>query len=159
MKKLKAEQAEARLKFLLAQSDIFSHFGGVTGLADNSSSKSSALAAKPAGNSGSRRGRGVHKSESTSNMSNANNSNADLDADELAMMDDENSDDDDDDADHSRAAAAGKQKSAILLKQPSYISGGLLRDYQLEGLNWMIRLTDNGINGILADEMGLGALS
>lgn len=30
------------------------------------------------------------------------------------------------------------------------------RDYQLEGLNWMIRLQDNGINGILADEMGLG---
>lgn len=30
------------------------------------------------------------------------------------------------------------------------------RDYQLEGLNWMVRLQDNGINGILADEMGLG---
>lgn len=30
------------------------------------------------------------------------------------------------------------------------------RPYQLEGLNWMIRLTENGINGILADEMGLG---
>jgi SNF2 family DNA or RNA helicase len=33
------------------------------------------------------------------------------------------------------------------------------RPYQLEGLNWMIRLTENGINGILADEMGLGMLS
>ena len=32
------------------------------------------------------------------------------------------------------------------------------RAYQLEGLNWMVRLQDNGINGILADEMGLGAL-
>ncbi len=32
----------------------------------------------------------------------------------------------------------------------------LRRAYQLEGLNWMIRLQDNGINGILADEMGLG---
>jgi hypothetical protein len=27
---------------------------------------------------------------------------------------------------------------------------------QIEGLNWLIRLYDNGINGILADEMGLG---
>ena len=27
------------------------------------------------------------------------------------------------------------------------------RNYQLEGLNWMIRLIENGINGILADEM------
>jgi hypothetical protein len=32
------------------------------------------------------------------------------------------------------------------------------RYYQLDGLNWMIRLEENGINGILADEMGLGKL-
>ena len=31
-----------------------------------------------------------------------------------------------------------------------------MRPYQLEGLNWMIRLYEHGINGILADEMGLG---
>lgn len=31
-----------------------------------------------------------------------------------------------------------------------------MRDYQIRGLNWMISLYDNGINGILADEMGLG---
>lgn len=31
-----------------------------------------------------------------------------------------------------------------------------MRPYQLEGLNWMIKLQENGINGILADEMGLG---
>lgn len=28
-----------------------------------------------------------------------------------------------------------------------------MRDYQVQGLNWMIKLHDNGINGILADEM------
>ena len=27
---------------------------------------------------------------------------------------------------------------------------------QIRGLNWMIGLYENGINGILADEMGLG---
>lgn len=27
-----------------------------------------------------------------------------------------------------------------------------MREYQLAGLNWLIRLYDNGINGILADE-------
>ncbi|KAH6769766.1 chromatin remodeling factor17 [Perilla frutescens var. hirtella] len=42
-----------------------------------------------------------------------------------------------------------------LLAQPSCIQGKM-RDYQLAGLNWMIRLYENGINGILADEMGLG---
>ncbi|XP_019866351.1 chromatin-remodeling complex ATPase chain Iswi isoform X2 [Aethina tumida] len=39
---------------------------------------------------------------------------------------------------------------------PFYIKGGELRDYQVRGLNWMISLYENGINGILADEMGLG---
>ncbi|KAL1335590.1 hypothetical protein HN51_030075 [Arachis hypogaea] len=42
-----------------------------------------------------------------------------------------------------------------LVTQPSCIQGKL-RDYQLAGLNWLIRLYENGINGILADEMGLG---
>ncbi|XP_046395303.1 chromatin-remodeling complex ATPase chain Iswi [Ischnura elegans] len=39
---------------------------------------------------------------------------------------------------------------------PPYIKSGELRDYQVRGLNWMISLYENGINGILADEMGLG---
>ena len=44
----------------------------------------------------------------------------------------------------------------VLTTQPSIITGGKLRDYQLEGLNWIIHLIQNGLNGILADEMGLG---
>ncbi|XP_059410705.1 SWI/SNF-related matrix-associated actin-dependent regulator of chromatin subfamily A member 5 [Carassius carassius] len=39
---------------------------------------------------------------------------------------------------------------------PSYVKNGKLRDYQVRGLNWLISLYENGINGILADEMGLG---
>jgi len=39
---------------------------------------------------------------------------------------------------------------------PHYIKSGEMRDYQIRGLNWMISLYENGINGILADEMGLG---
>ncbi|XP_057659783.1 lymphoid-specific helicase-like [Diorhabda carinulata] len=34
--------------------------------------------------------------------------------------------------------------------------GGSLREYQIEGVQWMVNLLNNGINGILADEMGLG---
>ena len=41
-------------------------------------------------------------------------------------------------------------------ESPHYIKNGKLRDYQIRGLNWMISLFENGINGILADEMGLG---
>jgi ATP-dependent DNA helicase len=36
------------------------------------------------------------------------------------------------------------------------ITGAKLRDYQLAGVQWMISLYENGLNGILADEMGLG---
>ena len=43
-----------------------------------------------------------------------------------------------------------------LTRQPSVIEFGTMRPYQLEGLNWMINLQENGLNGILADEMGLG---
>lgn len=33
---------------------------------------------------------------------------------------------------------------------------GTLRGYQLEGVQWLVSLFENGLNGILADEMGLG---
>ena len=41
-------------------------------------------------------------------------------------------------------------------KQPELVTGGLMRTYQLEGLEWLQSLYENGLNGILADEMGLG---
>ena len=41
----------------------------------------------------------------------------------------------------------------------SDIKGGEMRDYQVRGLNWMISLYENGINGILADEMVNCAIS
>ncbi|CDR98790.1 probable ISW2-ATPase component of a two subunit chromatin remodeling complex [Sporisorium scitamineum] len=44
----------------------------------------------------------------------------------------------------------------VFNESPAYVKGGKMRDYQIQGLNWMISLYHNGINGILADEMGLG---
>ncbi|GAB2266574.1 Probable ATP-dependent DNA helicase chr12 [Dionaea muscipula] len=41
-------------------------------------------------------------------------------------------------------------------EQPAMLQGGELRTYQLEGLQWMLSLFNNNLNGILADEMGLG---
>lgn len=40
-------------------------------------------------------------------------------------------------------------------ESPPFINGQM-RDYQIQGLNWLISLHENGISGILADEMGLG---
>jgi SNF2 family DNA or RNA helicase len=49
----------------------------------------------------------------------------------------------------------GGERHIFLTKQPSVIKGGQLKPYQLEALNWMIHLSEKGLNGILADEMGL----
>ncbi|KAJ1996351.1 ATP-dependent DNA helicase Hrp3 [Coemansia umbellata] len=51
---------------------------------------------------------------------------------------------------------AKRPKFQRLAKQPEYLVGGELRDYQLTSLNWMAHLWCNDENGILADEMGLG---
>ncbi|KAJ8014194.1 hypothetical protein DPEC_G00037720 [Dallia pectoralis] len=40
--------------------------------------------------------------------------------------------------------------------QPRLFTGGVMRWYQIEGVEWLRMLWENGINGILADEMGLG---
>ncbi len=51
-------------------------------------------------------------------------------------------------------SAQSKRKFVRLDKQPSNLSPECkMHAYQLEGLNWMLRLHDNGINGILADEV------
>ena len=41
-------------------------------------------------------------------------------------------------------------------QQSSNLVGGTLKEYQVKGLQWMISLYNNHLNGILADEMGLG---
>ncbi|KAJ2493239.1 ATP-dependent DNA helicase Snf21 [Coemansia sp. RSA 2050] len=41
-------------------------------------------------------------------------------------------------------------------EQPRILIGGSLKEYQLRGLEWMVSLYNNRLNGILADEMGLG---
>ncbi|XP_041116415.1 lymphoid-specific helicase [Polyodon spathula] len=41
-------------------------------------------------------------------------------------------------------------------QQPKNFTGGVMRLYQIEGMEWLRMLWENGINGILADEMGLG---
>lgn len=49
----------------------------------------------------------------------------------------------------------GGSAETVFRESPSFVQG-LMRDYQVAGLNWLISLHENGISGILADEMGLG---
>lgn len=51
--------------------------------------------------------------------------------------------------------ALGEQE-LVATQQPKLVSGGQMRKYQLEGLEWLKTLWMNGLCGILADEMGLG---
>ncbi|KAJ3048565.1 hypothetical protein HK097_010430 [Rhizophlyctis rosea] len=48
------------------------------------------------------------------------------------------------------------EAEVVFSETPHYVKFNPMRDYQLQGLTWLISLFKNGINGILADEMGLG---
>ncbi|CAB3404069.1 unnamed protein product [Caenorhabditis bovis] len=46
--------------------------------------------------------------------------------------------------------------SVVYTKTPPFIQNCTMRDYQIDGLNWLIRAQKNGRNVCLGDEMGLG---
>ncbi|CAE6505414.1 unnamed protein product [Rhizoctonia solani] len=52
--------------------------------------------------------------------------------------------------------AVAHRISEKITTQPSILVGGKLKEYQMKGLQWMVSLYNNRLNGILADEMGLG---
>lgn len=49
--------------------------------------------------------------------------------------------------------AVAHRISEKVARQPNILVGGKLKDYQLKGLQWMVSLYNNRLNGILADEM------
>ncbi|KAE8448434.1 hypothetical protein EG329_009499 [Mollisiaceae sp. DMI_Dod_QoI] len=74
------------------------------------------------------------------------------------FMDDESEEDEEEEQDTRKIdyyAVAHRIKEEVNA-QPSILVGGTLKEYQLKGLQWMISLYNNNLNGILADEMGLG---
>ena len=127
----RAEQAKRRLEFLLKQSDIFSHFGNVR-------AEKARLGL----------GRTSGASSSTSATNTAGNNVAEDAVRRESGKEDVPEEDEREEAD--------EHEATYLTSQPSTLGHGKMRQYQLEGLNWMIRLQENGVNGILADEMGLG---
>ncbi|KAF2756029.1 hypothetical protein EJ05DRAFT_441690 [Pseudovirgaria hyperparasitica] len=78
-----------------------------------------------------------------------------------AAADDSSSEEDDDEDDEDKAAKVDYYEVAHKIKedvvaQSTNLVGGTLKEYQLKGLQWMLSLYNNNLNGILADEMGLG---
>ena len=114
----KSKAAEARLKYLLSQADIFSHFGVSKEKKQNSPTKSS---------SG-----GSTMPKSPSRRARQKGNGGEEDEDELLKDEDETQFD-------------------RLTETPPCIAFGKMRDYQVEGLNWLIQIGKLGINGILAD--------
>jgi SNF2 family DNA or RNA helicase len=51
---------------------------------------------------------------------------------------------------HAKVVAASKP---IFAQPPNLASGCILKDYQLEGVRWLVSLFENGVSGILADEV------
>lgn len=49
--------------------------------------------------------------------------------------------------------AVAHRISEKVTRQPGILVGGKLKDYQIKGLQWMVSLYNNRLNGILADEM------
>ena len=41
-----------------------------------------------------------------------------------------------------------------MTRQSPNLVGGTLKSYQIRGLEWLVSLFNNNLNGILADEMG-----
>jgi ATP-dependent helicase STH1/SNF2 len=54
--------------------------------------------------------------------------------------------------------AVAHRISEKVMKQPNILVSGQLKDYQLQGLHWMVSLYNNKLNGILADEMVSNAI-
>jgi ATP-dependent DNA helicase len=52
---------------------------------------------------------------------------------------------------YGQSKLGGNLIHAPRMKQPKLVTGGKLKDYQLEGVEWMISLDQNGISGILGE--------
>lgn len=120
-----------RFRHLLGLTDLFRHFIGIKFKHDKSIQKLLKMAEEE---SNAKRG------DDTKDSRHHRKSEKEEDA-ELLAGDNEGSE---------------EQESNYVTKSPSYVKSGLLRDYQLQGLNWLISLHENKLSGILADEMGLG---
>ncbi|KAF9411104.1 hypothetical protein BGZ94_001429 [Podila epigama] len=129
MEKDKLVDTSNRVSYLLGQTELFKHFIDLKKAKDPEFAKMLK-----------ERGAESDQKTKTQGPKARQNRKTEKEEDQELLNDEENEDD----------------SSFVFTSSPTYIKNGTLREYQIQGLNWMISLYKNGINGILADEMGLG---
>ncbi|KAG0091456.1 hypothetical protein BGZ93_005910 [Podila epicladia] len=130
MDKDKLVDTSNRISYLLGQTELFKHFIDLKKAKDPEFAKMLK-----------ERGENQDTKAKSTGPKARQNRKTEKEEDQELLNDEENEDD---------------SSSFVFTSSPTYIKNGTLRDYQVQGLNWMISLYKNGINGILADEMGLG---
>ncbi|KAJ3163274.1 hypothetical protein HDU88_006372 [Geranomyces variabilis] len=129
MLKKKAIDQQKRYAYLMGQTEIFAHFINLSKM-------------KGADVSALEEAQKEHKKQRSGNDGSRRHRKTEKEEDDELLQADS--------VDHDGEAPF------VFNESPSYVKHALMRDYQIQGLNWLISLYENGINGILADEMGLG---
>ncbi|KAF9321074.1 hypothetical protein BG003_003837 [Podila horticola] len=130
MDKDKLVDTSNRISYLLGQTELFKHFIDLKKAKDPEFAKMLK-----------ERGENQDSKAKSTGPKARQNRKTEKEEDQELLNDEENEDD---------------SGSFVFTSSPTYIKNGTMRDYQVQGLNWMVSLYKNGINGILADEMGLG---
>jgi DNA helicase INO80 len=179
-KKVEAEREASRqkrkLNFLISQTELYSHFIGKkarTAEIERSTDDAETAASAPAEAGGpginveGMDGKPAGKVTNFEDLDFDNDDESALNAAAMANAQHaiqeaqdrarafNNTGDEDGDGELNFQNPSGLQNKEDWIPQPKLLNC-TLKEYQLKGLNWLVNLYEQGINGILADEMGLG---
>ena len=161
IEKEKKEFAQMRVGFLLRQGELFSKFlgdGAAKLLAESpgagegaGTAAAAAAAAAPAAPASPREAAAAAAAEAKSPARASADSPSPAKAERRRKTERE-----EDEEYMAQQEEAEEDIPRLSRDQTKAFINGKMREYQVEGLNWLIRLYHRGLNGILADEMGLG---